>query len=238
MAKLSFRRTQRRFLGLPGHIIRKGPTASRFLDATTPDIEAAARGDGRRAGKAARAVGVPRATLRRWGKAAQARQPKAEDAAQAAMDARTGLGGRRRPPRQSDAVRPQNRRARGARRLRRLRLDGRAHARSAGETRDRPLAPDGAPPRAGTTRPFRLPTALRPPPVDEAQGPTPRRPRAVDLPFVNVRPEKAIKRFTPYDPVAKWTLERVAETPFPIRGVQVDGGSQVKAEFEAERRVR
>src|SRR3954468_6822754 len=54
---------------------------------------------------------------------------------------------------------------------------------------------------------------------------------------------------TPYDPVAKWTVGLVArratalcatalldklaaEAPFPIAGIQVDGGSEFRAEFE------
>jgi hypothetical protein len=64
----------------------------------------------------------------------------------------------------------------------------------------------------------------------------------IDTLFVNIRPDKAIKHFTAYDPVAKWTVGRVAneatassacslidkllaEAPFTIEGIQVDGGS-------------
>ena len=71
----------------------------------------------------------------------------------------------------------------------------------------------------------------------------------IDTLFVNVRPDKAIKHFTAYDPVARWTFGHVAtkatarsakvlldkliaEAPFEIRGVQVDGGSEFKAAFE------
>lgn len=71
----------------------------------------------------------------------------------------------------------------------------------------------------------------------------------IDTLFVNLAPGKAIKHFTAYDPVAKWTtalvasnasasraaalLERLmAACPFPIRGIQVDGGSEVMAQFE------
>jgi hypothetical protein len=63
--------------GLPGHVIRNGRAASRFLAAQTPNIEAARRRDavarwrqamaaGLGAVEAAKAVGVPRATLYRW----------------------------------------------------------------------------------------------------------------------------------------------------------------------------
>lgn len=71
----------------------------------------------------------------------------------------------------------------------------------------------------------------------------------IDTLFVNVRPDTAIKHFTAYDPVAKWTVGRVAtqasaqsatalldklcaEAPFPVTGIQVDGGSEFKADFE------
>ena len=67
--------------------------------------------------------------------------------------------------------------------------------------------------------------------------------------------DRPIKRFTAYDPVAKWTIGRVstqasaasarslldkllAEAPFPIRGIQVDGGREFKSVFEAECRAR
>ncbi len=73
----------------------------------------------------------------------------------------------------------------------------------------------------------------------------------IDTLFVNIRPDKAIKHFTAYDPIAKWTIGHVAgkasaasakalldkllrEAPFPIRGIQVDGGSEFKSVFEQE----
>lgn len=71
----------------------------------------------------------------------------------------------------------------------------------------------------------------------------------IDTLFVNVAPNKAVKHFTAYDPVAKWTIGLVAsrataacatalldklllEAPFPVRGIQVDGGSEFRAAFE------
>src|SRR5688500_1439043 len=71
----------------------------------------------------------------------------------------------------------------------------------------------------------------------------------IDTLSVNVAPDKAIKHFTGYDPGAKWTAARVANqasaasarafldqllaaTPFQITGIQVDGGSEFRAEFE------
>jgi putative transposase len=71
----------------------------------------------------------------------------------------------------------------------------------------------------------------------------------VDTLFVTPAPGRAVKHFTAYDPVAKWTVGLVAgratarcatalldkltaEAPFPIAGIQVDGGSEFRAEFE------
>lgn len=71
----------------------------------------------------------------------------------------------------------------------------------------------------------------------------------VDTLFVNVAPSKAVKHFTAYDPVATWTVGLVAgrataacatallnkllaEAPFPVSGIQVDGGSEFRADFE------
>src|SRR5947209_3237872 len=71
----------------------------------------------------------------------------------------------------------------------------------------------------------------------------------IDTLFVNVRPDRAIKHFTAYDPVAKWTIGHVAaavsakaakdlldkllaSAPFKVKGIQVDGGSEFMAVFE------
>jgi transposase InsO family protein len=71
----------------------------------------------------------------------------------------------------------------------------------------------------------------------------------IDTLFVNVAPDKAVKHFTAYDPVAKWTTALVASnatagraralldklittSPFPAKGIQVDGGSEFMAAFE------
>jgi putative transposase len=71
----------------------------------------------------------------------------------------------------------------------------------------------------------------------------------IDTVFVTLAPGKPIKHFTAYDPVAKWTvglavrdatarnasafLDKVlAQMPFPVKAIQVDGGSEFKAEFE------
>src|SRR4051794_25331819 len=74
----------------------------------------------------------------------------------------------------------------------------------------------------------------------------------IDTLFVNVAPDKAVKHFTAYDPVAKWTValvagratalcaaalldKLIAEAPFRVEGIQVDGGSEFRAEFEDAR---
>ena len=71
----------------------------------------------------------------------------------------------------------------------------------------------------------------------------------LDTVHVNVAPDKSIKHFTAYDPIAKWTVAKafnrataasaaifldkiVAEMPFPVKAIQVDGGSEFMAEFE------
>jgi transposase InsO family protein len=71
----------------------------------------------------------------------------------------------------------------------------------------------------------------------------------IDTVFINLAPGKAIKHFTAYDPVAKWTVAQAAnrataaaakrfldkvidQMPFPVQAIQVDGGSEFKAEFE------
>jgi putative transposase len=71
----------------------------------------------------------------------------------------------------------------------------------------------------------------------------------VDTLSINVRPDKAIKQFTAYDPVARFTAAKAFSTasagcganflekllaafPFAVKGIQVDGGSEFMAEFE------
>jgi transposase InsO family protein len=71
----------------------------------------------------------------------------------------------------------------------------------------------------------------------------------LDTVYVTLAPGKHIKHFTGYDPVAKWTVAKAferatatsaalfldklqADMPFPVKGLQVDGGSEFMAEFE------
>ncbi|HXF54858.1 MAG TPA: integrase core domain-containing protein [Hyphomicrobiaceae bacterium] len=77
----------------------------------------------------------------------------------------------------------------------------------------------------------------------------------IDTVYVTLAPGKHIKHFTAYDPVAKWTaaqaFERataasaarfldklVADMPFPVTGIQVDGGSEFMAQFETACQAR
>lgn len=243
--------------GLPRHVIRSAGLASR-LAAKTPNIEAASRrdavvrwrramADGLSAAKAARAVGVPRATLYRWEKRLEPRS--------------------RRPRR----VRPKSWTSALVAEVERLRLDypmwGRAKlgpllraqgfvvsdatigrilkslvARGVVEPvpllRRRPKAHRWT---ARRRHAMRLPKGLRP---DRPGGLV-----QIDTVFVNLAPGRAIKHFTAYCPVAKWTVGKacnrataksaslfldkvIAEMPFAVEAIQVDGGSEFKAEFE------
>lgn len=77
----------------------------------------------------------------------------------------------------------------------------------------------------------------------------------VDTLFVNVAPDRAIKHFTAYCPVAKWTVGQafrrataasatlfldklLRDMPFPVDAIQVDGGSEFRAEFETACQTR
>jgi putative transposase len=245
--------------GLPRQIIRNGAAAARLLAAKTPNIEAERRraavtrwrvamANGLTAEQAAQAVGVPRSTLYRWEKDAT---PKS-----------------RRPRRvRQKGWTPTLRQA-----VERLRLDfpmwGRAKigplvraegfaasdatvgrilaslvARGVVEAvpalRRRPYAR-----RWTAKRRFakRLPRDLS---VGEPGGLV-----QLDTVFINLTPTKAIKHFTAYDPIAKWTVGKafnratakaaaafldkvIADMPFPVKAIQVDGGSEFMAEFEA-----
>jgi len=242
--------------GLQGSVYRFARVASR-LRAETSDIAAVrrdalrrfdqARRDGLTVRQAARAVGVPRSTLYRW--RAQL-EPKS-----------------RRPHRvrckswPSDLVRA----------VERLRLDfpmwGRAKigplVRAEGfSASDRTvgriiaqLVHRGVVQPVPTLR--RRPrshrwTARRRHAVRLPKGLKPDRPGGlvqIDTVFITLAPGQAIKHFTAYDPVAKWTVGKaarratahaaslfldkvLAEMPFPVEAIQVDGGSEFKATFE------
>jgi putative transposase len=244
--------------GLPGHIIRAGKVASRIA-AQSLDSEAGIRrctvarwrqamADGLTAEQAAKAVGQARATLYRWEKRPELRSRRPRrvrgkswtPALVEAVEHLRGdnpMWGKRKLAvllrREGFAVSvstvgriiahlvargaivavPILRRKPGQRRWRLL---DRRHAR-------------------------RLPKGLK---ADKPGALV-----QIDTLFVNVRPDRAIKHFTAYDPVAKWTVgsvatrttaqcasalldKLIAEAPFKIEGIQVDGGSEFRADFE------
>jgi len=252
--------------GLPGQINRNGRVASRLLDAKSPDVEAARRrdavgrwrraiADGLTCEEAARAVGVPRSTLYRWekGPQPQSRRPHAlrkpqwtRELAQAVAAARADnpMWGKRKI-----AVL--------------MRREGfQTSASTVGRILASLVARGAIVPvpvlrRRPAARRFRFSAreryARRLPKGRKAKSPGEL--VQIDTLFVNVRPDAAIKHFTAYDPVAKWTIGRVAtrasaasatalldqliaEAPFRVRGIQVDGGSEFMAEFEAQCQAR
>ena len=77
----------------------------------------------------------------------------------------------------------------------------------------------------------------------------------IDTMTITLGPGNVVKPFTAYDPVAKWTVARarrratagntkafldelIIRLPFRLDGIQVDGGSEFMAEFEAEAKRR
>lgn len=246
--------------GLPGHIIRSGRAASRLLGAKTGDIEAQRRRDavarwrramaaGLSSAEAARIVGVARASLYRWEKRPTPRS-------------RRPLRPRARcwPPALTQAI--EHLRADnpmwGKRKLVvLLRREGVAVSASTVGRILRALMTRGVVTPVPTLR--RRPggrrirfTAAQRHARRLPKGFRPRRPGEcvqIDTLSVNVRPDKAVKHFTAYDPVAKWTVgavasrasaqcasmlidKLIAEAPFPIQAIQVDGGSEFRADFE------
>lgn len=244
--------------GLPGHVIRSARVASR-LAAQAPDTEAARRhdavvrwraamGEGLSAAAAARAVGVPRATLYRWEKRAEplSRRPRrtrpkriwtpALAAAVERLRADFPMWGRAKlgPLLRAEGFAVSDMTA------------GRiiAHLVSRGRVQSVPAATAAARTRRWSNRrrhAVRLPKGLKPgKPGGIVQ---------LDTVFVQLAPDKPVKHFTAYDPVAKWTVAKafnratakaaslfldklLADMPFPVEAIQVDGGSEFRAEFE------
>ncbi len=243
--------------GLPGQIIRTGKLASRIA-AQSPDNEAAirraavarwrqAQSAGLTTAQAAAAVGVPRATLYRWAKRPQlcSRRPKR-------MRPKTWI------PAMVEAVEalrldhPMWGRAKLGPLIRREgfvvsdatvgRIIAHLVARSVVER-----VPTLRRRKGAGARQWRRNHALRLP--KGTKPTTPGELVQVDTLSVNVRPDKAIKQFTAYDPVARFTAAKAFSTatagcaknfldklltafPFKIKGIQVDGGSEFMAEFE------
>lgn len=245
---------------LPRHLTRTAQSASRLLGAQPPNSEAErrrdavarwsrARRDGLTADQAAQAVGVSRATLYRWQLEAEpkSRRPHAvrkpawsPALAKAVEDLRADnpMYGKRKI---AALLRRQGVRTSTStvgRILRRL-MD-RGVVTPVPTLRRNPAARRI---RLTTRERYarRLPKGLKPTRPGELVQ--------IDTLFVNVRPDSPIKHFTAYDPVAKWTVGRVSraasaqsatalldklcrEAPFPVTGIQVDGGAEFKAEFE------
>ena len=244
--------------GLPGHIIRNGRRASRLIDAEPANSAAASRrmavarwrqamARGLSGAHAAAAVGVPRSTLYRWAKQPQPRSkrprrlrakswtPALVEAVEALrldhpMWGRAKLGPllRREGFAASDAT------------------IGRilAHLVARGAVEAVPLLRRR---KGAAARQWRRQHAIRLP-----KGTKPKRPGElvqVDTLSVNLRPDKAVKHFTAYDPVARFTAAQafsratatcaasfldklLAAFPFKVEAIQVDGGSEFMAEFE------
>lgn len=244
--------------GLPGSIIRNGRAASRLLAAQTPDIEAArrreavarwlrARSDGLKAGRAAQAVGVARSTLYRWEKdaAPKSRRPHRVRPKMWTLALRQAVERLRQDfpmwgrAKLGPLVRAEGFAVSDATVGRILaELVARGVVEAVPTLRRRPYAR-----RWTAKRRFarRLPRDLA---VAEPGGLV-----QLDTVFVNLTPTKAIKHFTAYDPIAKWTVGKAfnrataqaaasfldklaAEMPFPVKAIQVDGGSEFMAEFE------
>jgi transposase InsO family protein len=246
--------------GLPGHVTRNAARASRLLAAKTSDFEAArrrdalarwtkARRDGLTAVQAARAVGIPLATLYRWTKreVPKSRKPHTprkklwtSELVRAVERLRLDF-----PMWGKDKIAPL------------LRKQGFAVSVS---TIGRILAALVA---RGVIQPV---PALRRRKTKYARQP--RRKWAVRLPrdieakkpgglvqldtvHLSLGPASPVRQFTAYCPVAKWTVAKAyrrataaaaalfldkltADMPFKVEAIQIDGGSEFRAEFEAE----
>lgn len=243
--------------GLPRQISRGAALATR-LAAKTPDIVAAGRvalverwrramKDGLSAEQAARAVGAPRATLYRWRKRPEPRSRRPRHVRQRqwpsalirAVERLRGdypMWGR---AKLGPLIRNQGFAASDM-------TVGRiiAHLVARGAAQAAPIARRAARTRRWTARRHyarRLPKGLKP---DQPGGIV-----QLDTVSVQVGPESHIKHFTAYDPVAKWTVGQafrratahaatlfldklVADMPFAVEAIQVDGGPEFKAEFE------
>lgn len=243
--------------GLPRQISRGAALATR-LAAAPPNIAAASRvavverwrramRDGLSASQAARAVDVPRATLYRWARRAEHRSRRPHHVRQ-----RQWPSTLIRAVERLRADYPMWGRAKLGPLIRAQGFAvsdmtvGRiiAHLVARGAAEPAPIARRAAKTRRWSARRHyarRLPKGLKP---DRPGGIV-----QIDTVYVQVGPQSRIKHFTAYDPVAKWTIGKafrrataaaakdflakvLAEMPFKVEAVQVDGGSEFKAEFE------
>jgi transposase InsO family protein len=245
--------------GLPGHVIRNGRYASRLIDAETQNIAAAIRHDavlrwrqaiakGLTAQAAAAIVGVPRSTLYRWEKRPQPksrrphwpRRPAWSSAVVQAVEefrADNPMWGKRKLAvlvrRQDFAVS--------------VSTVGRILNSLVARGAVSPVPMLRGKPGGRRFRIFgsknyarRLPKGLKPIHPGEIVQ--------VDTMFISPAPGQSHKHFTAYNPVAKWTVagvasratanlasnfdKLIADMPFKVTGIQVDGGSEFMADFE------
>ena len=229
---------------LPRHLTRTAQSASRLLGATPPDSEAqrrrdavarwhGARANGLTAEQAARAVGIGRATLYRWMQAPvpQSRRPhrcRKPSFAPALVQA-------------VEELRADNPMW-GKRKLAALlRREGVVVSTSSVGRILRKLMDKGVVTPVPTLRrnpaarrirlnarqryARRLPKGLKPSSPGEIVQ--------IDTLCVNVRPDRAIKHFTAYDPVAKWTVghgrKQAGIGPCGFRTRRPDNGSSMAA---------
>jgi putative transposase len=244
--------------GLPGQIIRNARVVSRLIAAKTPNIEAAIRRDtvqrwrlameqGLTAEAAAKAVGVPRSSLYRWKKSPQplSKRPHRKRQKSWTPDLVMTIEHLR-------ADHPMWGKSKLVVLLRREGFAvseatvGRilAHLVARGAIESVPLLRrrKGAGARQWRRQHARrLPKGLKPTAPGEVVQ--------VDTLSINVRPGVAVKHFTAYDPVSRFTTGKafgratatcaadflgklIQDLPFPVKAIQVDGGSEFMAEFE------
>jgi transposase InsO family protein len=244
--------------GLPRHVTRNGRGASRLLDAETPNIEAERRRDavarwrnamcaGLNAEEAAQAVAVPRSTLYRWEKAPvpKSRRPH-----------------RARRNSWSPALRAEVERLRvdfpmwGKDKLGPiLRNQGFAVSNATVGRIITSLIARGRVPRVKDLigkAPRKTPPTKRPHAIRKPKDVSFKKPGDViqiDTVSISLGPNRAVKHFDAYDVHAKWTVAKpyrkataknaadfldkvTAEMPWPVKAIQIDGGSEFMAEFE------
>ena len=182
--------------------------------------------------------------------AGRAAQPASPSGAGPEPPRRRSGGGRAAPPRLSDVGQGQARAAPARRGLCRLRRHGRPHPRPPRQARaSSSRCPTCAHAQGRARRPN--PSGRTPCACPGTVRRRARRPRPDSTPSPSASPRPAhIKQFTAYDPIAKWTvakpfnratakaaadLPRQAHRrmPFPVKAIQVDGGCEFMAEFEA-----
>jgi len=250
--------------GLPGHVIRNAGRASRLLAAETSSIAAQRRRDavarwrraikdGLTADQAAHAVGVPRSTLYRWeaAPAPKSRRPHRVRKNGWSRELRAEVERMRLdfPFWGRDKLGPLLRKAgfvvsnaTAGRILKHLVDRGRVTPvpqliRKAG----RKCAPKARP------HAVRKPKDV----VFEKPGDVVQ----IDTLTLNLAPGRTVKHFDAYDVFAKWTVAKTyrrataqnaadfldkveADMPWPIKAIQIDGGSEFMAEFEVACRDR